>query len=150
MFTNGCLETQFDLKGKVAPNFPNYPMVNHHKNPKWWVPKGEGRRGGGQGGRGRGWWLHNSWTSKQFISLERPRLCRKRLCVAPILRAPSFRLSNKQACSSGGKEDVLTRDDDVWPNLAITNWSIFLVYDMLCLWDIVITRHQKHAGLANR
>jgi hypothetical protein len=50
MFTNGCLETQFDLKGKVAPNFPNYPMVNHHKNPKWWVPKGEGRRGGGEGG----------------------------------------------------------------------------------------------------
>jgi len=44
------LETQFDLKGKVAPNFPNYPMVNH-KNPKWWVPKGEGRRiGGGEEG----------------------------------------------------------------------------------------------------
>jgi hypothetical protein len=63
------LETQFDLKDKVAPNFPNYPMVNH-KNPKWWVPKGEGRRMGGEGGRGRGW-LHNSWTSKQFMSLER-------------------------------------------------------------------------------
>jgi hypothetical protein len=39
-------------------------MVNH-KNPNWWVPKGEGRRR--VGWRGRGWFFHNSWTSKQFI-----------------------------------------------------------------------------------
>ncbi len=111
----------------MPPTFPTTQwLTNHHKNPKWWVPKGEGRRGG-EGEEGGGSIIHG--TSKQFISLERSRLCRKRLCVAPILRAPSFRLSNKQACSSGGKEDVLTRDDDVWPNLAITNWSIFIVYE---------------------
>jgi hypothetical protein len=39
-------------------------MVNH-KNPKWWVPKGEGRRGE-EGGS-----IIHGPQSNSFISLER-------------------------------------------------------------------------------
>jgi hypothetical protein len=46
MFTNGCLETQFDLKDKVAPNFPNYPMVKTTR-----IQNGGCQKEGGEGKR---------------------------------------------------------------------------------------------------